>query len=71
MDDSRDYILINKIKALYSILDKEELDVAYNVIKMISDHLYKKHFRDKDTINVRALVKSFEDLNKIGRNMLD
>jgi len=71
MEDSRDYILINKIKALYSILDKEELDVAYNVIKMISDHLYNKHFRNKDIINVRALVKSFEDLNKIGRNMLD
>jgi hypothetical protein len=71
MEDSRDYVLMDQINNLYDLLNKEELEVAYAVINIIAIHLNKKHFREKDVINVRALVKTFEELDKIGLNKFE
>ena len=71
MEDSRDYVLMDQINNLYDLLNKEELEVAYAVINIIATHLNKKHFREKDVINVRALVKTFEELDKIGLNKFE
>ena len=66
----RDYVLMDEIIKLYDVLDKDELEVAYNVINIIASHLNNKHFKKKITINVRALVKTFGELDKIGLNDL-
>jgi len=71
MEDSRDYVLMDQINNLYDLLNKEELEVAYAVINIIATHLNNKHFRKKDVINVRALVKTFEELDKIGLNKFE
>ena len=63
MEETRDYELINKVLDFYKILHKDELEIAEYVIEIIAKHLNKKHFREKRNINVRALVKTFEDLN--------
>lgn len=63
MEEARDYELINKVLDFYKILHKDELEIAEYVIEIIAKHLNKKHFREKRNINVRALVKTFEDLN--------
>jgi len=65
-DALRDYVLIDKICNFYDLLSKEELEVAHNVVHIISKHLCKKHFRQKIKINTRALVKAFGELDKIG-----
>jgi len=71
MEDSRDYVLMDQINNLYDLLNKEELEVAYAVINIIATHLNNKHFRKKDVINVRALVKTFKELDKIGLNKFE
>jgi hypothetical protein len=62
----RDYILLNKINTLYSTMTDEELKIAHSVIAVISDHLDKKHFTDKIEIDIKALVKTFGELDEIG-----
>jgi len=71
MEDSRDYVLMDQINNLYDLLNKEELEVAYAVINIIATHLNNKHFRKKDVINVRALVKTFKELDNIGLNKFE
>jgi len=61
----RDYVLMDEIIKFYDLLNKEESEVAYSVINIIATHLNRKHFRKKLKINVRALVKTFEELDKI------
>lgn len=66
----RDYVLMDEIIKLYDVLDINELEVAYNVINIIASHLNNKHFKKKININVRALVKTFVELDMIGLNDL-
>lgn len=63
---SRDYVLMDEITNFYDVLNKEELEVAHSVINIIATHLNNKHFRKKIKINVRSLVKTFRELDKIG-----
>ena len=63
MEDSRDYELMDKVLDFCELLNAEELEIAQHLIEIIDKHLNKKHFREKIHINVRALVKTFEDLN--------
>ena len=62
----RDYHLLDKINTLYNAMTTEELKAAHRVIAIISDHLDKKHFGEKIEINVKALVKTFGELDEIG-----
>lgn len=62
----RDYELMDEITKFYDLLNKTELEVAHNVINIISTHLYNKHFKKKIKINVRALVKTLGELDEIG-----
>ena len=68
--DIRDYVLMNKIDNLFRLLKTEELKGAHTAISVIASHLSKKHFEDKIEINVKALVKTFEELDEIGMEIL-
>ena len=65
-ESSKDLLLIDKVTEFYSNLHKDELEVAYYVMNIISNHLHKKHFKNKIHINTRALVRTFDELDKIG-----
>lgn len=65
-DLSKDLLLMDKVTDFYSNLHKDELEVAYYLMNIISEHLHKKHFKNKIHINVRALVRTFDELDKIG-----
>ena len=65
-DSSKDLLLIDKVTEFYNELNKDELEVAYYIMNIISNHLHKKHFKIKININVRALVRTFDELEKIG-----
>lgn len=67
---TRDYVLLDKINALYFTMTKEELTLAHSIIRTISSHLHTKHFEDKTEINVKALVKTFEELDEIGLEVI-
>jgi hypothetical protein len=68
--DIRDYVLMEKIGKLFRSLKPEELKGAYATIFILYSHLYKKHFEDKIQINQRALVKSLEEMDEIGQEIL-
>jgi hypothetical protein len=68
--DIRDYVLMNKIDNLFRLLTTEELKGAHSAISVVALHLSKKHFEDKIEINVKALVKTFEELDEIGMEIL-
>ena len=68
--DIRDYVLMNKVDNLFRLLKGDELKGAHTVISVITTHLMKKHFDDKIEINVKALVKTFEELDEIGMEIL-
>jgi hypothetical protein len=68
--DMRDYALIRKVDNLLRLLNLEELKGAHTAISIISSHLSKKHFDDKVEMNVKALVKTFEELDEIGIEIL-
>ena len=61
----RDYELMSKINNIFEKLDYEQITSAHNIVSIIKEHLYKKYFDEKIEINVRSLVKTFEDLNDI------
>ena len=61
----RDYALINTIEEIYNTLNIHELQVVQSVIGAISHHLFTKHFDEQIEINVKALVKTFEDINEL------
>jgi hypothetical protein len=65
-NDIRDYVLMDKINKMYDTLNNKELEVVHNVINLISQHLDDKHFNKKIDINVKALVKTFGELDEIG-----
>jgi hypothetical protein len=69
-NDIRDYTLMDKINKLYTLMTIDELKIAHSMIALISDHLDKKHFTDKIEINVKALVKTFGELDEIGMTIL-
>lgn len=62
---SKDLLLMDKVTDFYSNLHKDELEVACYLMNIISEHLHKKHFKNKIHINVRALVRTFDELDKI------
>lgn len=68
--DIRDYQLFDKIHSLYDKMTIEELKVAHEVISIISEHLDKKHFQEQKEIDVKALVKTFGELDEIGITIL-
>lgn len=68
--DIRDYVLMEKVDKLFRSLKPEELKGAYAAIFILYSHLYKKHFEDKIKINQKALVKTLEELDEIGQEIL-
>ncbi len=66
----RDYTLMSKIDKVYKSFNKEELQSAHLIIAIIAEHLNEKHFNQKIEINRKALVKTFEELDEIGMELL-
>lgn len=69
-DSIRDYQLMNDIDTLFRTYNKDQLISAHEIINLIAQHLNKKHFEDQKEINIKALVKTFEELDEIGMEML-
>jgi hypothetical protein len=62
----RDYELLNLVDTQYKTYNKEQLESAHEIINIIAQHLSKKYFEEKQEINIKALVKTFEELDEIG-----
>jgi hypothetical protein len=69
-DTIRDYTLMNKIDKVYKTFNTEELKSAHLIIAIIAEHLNEKHFGQQIEINRKALVKTFEELDEIGMELL-
>jgi hypothetical protein len=70
-DDSiRDYELMTRVGKLNQTLTPEELKGATALLFEISAHLRKKHFEKKIRINIKALVKTFEELEEHAMEVL-
>lgn len=69
-NDIRDYPLMDRIDNIYRSLSTEQLKGAHIIINTIAAHLNKKHFEDKIEINMKALVKTFGELDEIGMEIL-
>ena len=67
----RDYYLLDKIdNLLRSISNTNELTAVLTTIHIIAEHLHNKHFDEKIQINIKALVKTFGELDEIGAEIL-
>jgi hypothetical protein len=62
----RDYELLNQIDNAFKTYNKEQLESAHEIINIIAQYISKKHFEEKQEINIKALVKTFEELDEIG-----
>lgn len=62
----RDYELLILIDTQFKGYNKEQLEIAHEIINIIAQHLSKKHFEEKQEIDIKALVKTFEELDEIG-----
>lgn len=68
--DIRDYPLMELVHIHYTSMSTEELKASHSVIAVIAQHLYKKYFHDKIDINVKSFVKTFDELDEIGIEIL-
>ena len=66
----RDYELLKKVDDILREMTDEECRGANMVLSAINCHLFQKHFEEKMEIDVRALVKTFEELDEISMEMI-
>lgn len=66
----RDYPLLAKVDDLLHEMTDEERRGANMVLSVISCHLFQKHFEEKTEIDIRALIKTFEELDEISMEMI-
>ena len=70
MSELRIYSLINDIGHVLENLNKEELIGANSVLGILSHYLTKTHFEEQKEIDVKALVKTIEELDEISVELL-
>lgn len=61
-NEIRDYELMNKLHELFESLSDKERIGAYDTIYVIASHLVYKYFEEKQEIDIKALVKTFEEV---------
>lgn len=61
----RDYELMEQVEKFCKKLPERELEAACEVMDIISRHLTYRHFEKQEEIDVKALVKTFEELFEI------
>jgi len=69
-EDIRDYVLLENINRILQSMSATELKTANLIIKSIAQHLDNKYFNEKATIDIKALVKTFGELDDIGMEIL-
>lgn len=62
MDYIRYYEVFNEISESINKMNKDELNGAFYVIYPLFSEFYRRYFTDKEEINVKALVKTLEEL---------
>ena len=66
----RDYQLLKKVDDILHEMTDEELRGANMVLSIINCHLFQKHCEEKAEIDIRALVKTFGELDEISMEMI-
>jgi hypothetical protein len=62
MEDIRYYDVFNEISESINKMNKDELNGALDVVCPLFSEFYRRYFTDKEEINVKALVKTLEEL---------
>lgn len=65
MDDIRYYNIFNKISDSIETMTKEELNSALQILIPFYTEFYTRHFENKEQINVKAMIKTFEELVEV------
>ena len=66
----RDYQLLAKVDDILRKMTDEERRGANMVLSVVNCHLFQKHFEEKAEIDIRALVKTFGELDEISMEMI-
>jgi hypothetical protein len=70
MSELRIWTIFNDIGKVLENLNKEELLGANSVLGILSHYLTKTHFEEQKEIDVKALVKTIEELDEISIELL-
>jgi hypothetical protein len=70
MSELRIWTIFNDISKVLENLNKEELLGANSVLGILSHYLTKTHFEEQKEIDVKALVKTIEELDEISVELL-
>jgi hypothetical protein len=70
MSELRIYSLFEDITRVLENLNKEELIGANSILGILSNYLTKTHFEEQKEIDVKALVKTIEELDEISIELL-
>ena len=70
MSELRIWTIFNDIGKVLENLNKEELLGANSVLGILSHYLIKTHFEEQKEIDVKALVKTIEELDEISIELL-
>lgn len=70
MSELRIWALFNDISKVLDNLSKEELIGANEVLGILSHYLTTTHFEEQKEIDVKALVKTVEELDEISVELL-
>jgi hypothetical protein len=70
MSELRIWNLFNDISKVLDNLSKEELIGANEVLGILSHYLTTTHFEEQKEIDVKALVKTVEELDEISVELL-
>ena len=70
MSELRIYSLFEDIGRVLENLNKEELIGANSVLGILSHYLTKTHFEEQKEIDIKALVKTVEELDEISLELL-
>jgi hypothetical protein len=70
MSELRIWTIFNDIGKVLENLNKEELLGANSVLGILTHYLTKTHFEEQKEIDVKALVKTIEELDEISIELL-
>jgi hypothetical protein len=70
MSEIRIYSFFEDVVRVLENLNKEELIGANSVLGILSHYLTKTHFEEQKEIDVKALVKTVEELDEISIELL-
>lgn len=65
MESIRYYTILNRISDEIYKMSKDELNGALTVLQILNSELYQRHFENQEVINIKALVKTIEELSEI------